>query len=37
MIAPKSPGHLVRRTFTEGTGVPSLIAIYQDFQAIQKI
>jgi len=30
MIAPKSPGHLVRRTFTEGSGVPCLIAIYQD-------
>jgi len=30
MIAPKSPGHLVRRTFKEGSGVPCLIAIYQD-------
>ncbi|AEH60394.1 ketol-acid reductoisomerase [Methanosalsum zhilinae DSM 4017] len=30
MVAPKSPGHLVRRTFKEGTGVPGLIAIYQD-------
>ena len=30
MIAPKGPGHLVRRTFTEGTGVPCLIAVYQD-------
>jgi ketol-acid reductoisomerase len=30
MIAPKSPGHLVRRTFSEGSGVPCLIAIYQD-------
>jgi ketol-acid reductoisomerase len=30
MIAPKSPGHLVRRTFLEGSGVPCLIAIYQD-------
>ena len=30
MIAPKSPGHLVRRTFTEGSGVPCLIAIHQD-------
>ncbi|MBQ1539387.1 MAG: NAD(P)-binding domain-containing protein, partial [Desulfovibrio sp.] len=27
MIAPKGPGHLVRRTFTEGGGVPDLIAI----------
>ncbi len=31
MIAPKGPGHLVRRTFTEGNGVPCLIAIQQDY------
>ncbi len=30
MIAPKSPGHLVRRTFEQGNGVPCLIAIHQD-------
>jgi ketol-acid reductoisomerase len=30
MIAPKSPGHLVRRTYTEGAGTPSLVAIHQD-------
>lgn len=30
MIAPKGPGHLVRRTYTEGGGVPCLIAIEQD-------
>ncbi|MBQ1844912.1 MAG: ketol-acid reductoisomerase [Desulfovibrio sp.] len=30
MIAPKGPGHLVRRTFTEGGGVPDLIAIQQN-------
>lgn len=30
MVAPKGPGHLVRRTYTEGKGVPSLIAVYQD-------
>jgi ketol-acid reductoisomerase len=30
MIAPKSPGHLVRRVYTEGRGVPSLIAVHQD-------
>ena len=30
MIAPKGPGHLVRRTFTEGSGVPDLIAVYQN-------
>ena len=30
MIAPKSPGHLLRRVYSEGRGVPSLIAIHQD-------
>ena len=30
MIAPKSPGHLLRRVYAEGGGVPSLIAIHQD-------
>ena len=30
MVAPKGPGHLVRRQFTEGKGVPSLIAVFQD-------
>jgi len=30
MVAPKSPGHLVRRTYTEGFGVPALIAIEQN-------
>ena len=30
MIAPKGPGHLVRRVFTEGRGVPALVAIDQD-------
>jgi ketol-acid reductoisomerase len=30
MIAPKSPGHLLRRVYAEGHGVPSLIAIHQD-------
>lgn len=30
MVAPKGPGHLVRRTYVEGQGVPALIAIYQD-------
>ncbi|EMY63286.1 ketol-acid reductoisomerase [Leptospira terpstrae] len=30
MVAPKGPGHLVRRVYTEGGGVPCLIAIYQD-------
>ncbi len=31
MIAPKGPGHLVRRTYQEGNGVPALLAIYQDY------
>jgi ketol-acid reductoisomerase len=30
MVAPKSPGHLVRRTFKDGAGVPGLIAVFQD-------
>ncbi len=30
MVAPKGPGHLVRRQFTEGNGVPGLMAIHQD-------
>lgn len=30
MVAPKGPGHLVRRTFEDGGGVPSLYAVFQD-------
>ena len=30
MVAPKSPGHLVRRTYQEGGGVPTLVAVHQD-------
>jgi ketol-acid reductoisomerase len=30
MVAPKGPGHMVRRVFTEGQGVPGLVAVYQD-------
>jgi ketol-acid reductoisomerase len=30
MIAPKAPGHRVRELFTEGVGVPALVAIHQD-------
>jgi ketol-acid reductoisomerase len=30
MIAPKSPGHLVRDMFVEGVGVPALVAVFQD-------
>ncbi|HED23676.1 MAG TPA: ketol-acid reductoisomerase [Firmicutes bacterium] len=31
MIAPKSPGHLLRRLYREGAGVPALLAVYQDY------
>jgi len=30
MIAPKGPGHLVRRTYEQGSGVPCLLAVHQD-------
>lgn len=30
LVAPKGPGHIVRRQYLEGKGVPSLIAVYQD-------
>jgi ketol-acid reductoisomerase len=30
MVAPKSPGHLVRRTYERGEGTPGLLAVYQD-------
>ena len=36
MIAPKGPGHTVRSQFTEGFGVPCLIAIYQDYSGEAK-
>lgn len=31
MVAPKSPGHLLRRMYTEGKGVPALLAVHQDY------
>jgi ketol-acid reductoisomerase len=31
MVAPKGPGHLVRRIYTQGEGVPALLAVYQDY------
>ena len=37
MVAPKGPGHIVRRQYTEGKGVPSLIAVYQGGGAAKKI
>lgn len=36
MIAPKSPGHLVRRMYQKGAGVPGLVAIQQDFSGKAK-
>ncbi len=36
MIAPKGPGHLVRRLYTQGSGVPCLIAIHQDASGTAK-
>ncbi len=36
MIAPKGPGHTVRSQYTQGRGVPSLIAIYQDYSGRAK-
>jgi ketol-acid reductoisomerase len=31
MVAPKGPGHIVRRVYEEGSGVPSLVAVHQDY------
>lgn len=36
MVAPKGPGHLVRRVFTEGGGVPCLVAVHQDASEMAK-
>lgn len=36
MIAPKSPGHLVRRVYEKGSGVPCLIAVEQDYTGTAK-
>ncbi|MGD6816760.1 ketol-acid reductoisomerase [Metabacillus sp. 84] len=36
LVAPKGPGHLVRRTYTEGAGVPALFAIQQDVSGSAK-
>jgi ketol-acid reductoisomerase len=36
MVAPKGPGHLVRRQFTEGRGVPCLMAIHQDATGVAR-
>lgn len=36
MVAPKGPGHTVRSQYLEGRGVPSLIAVYQDYSGMAK-
>ena len=36
MIAPKAPGHRVRAVFQQGNGVPSLIAVHQEYTGISK-
>jgi ketol-acid reductoisomerase len=36
MVAPKGPGHTVRSQYVEGKGVPSLIAVYQDYSGKAK-
>lgn len=36
MVAPKGPGHMVRRTYTESSGVPCLIAVQQDYSGKAK-
>ena len=36
MVAPKGPGHTVRSQYLEGKGVPSLIAVYQDYSGRAK-
>ncbi len=36
MVAPKGPGHLVRRVFVEGGGVPCLLAVHQDATEVAK-
>lgn len=36
MVAPKGPGHLVRRVYEDGKGVPALVAIHQDYTKTAK-
>ena len=36
MVAPKSPGHMVRQMYTEGAGVPGLVAVQQDYSGKAK-
>ncbi len=36
MVAPKGPGHMVRRVYEQGSGVPSLVAVYQDYSGIAR-
>ncbi len=36
LVAPKSPGHMVRRMYKEGAGVPGLVGVYQDYSGKAK-
>lgn len=36
MVAPKSPGHMVRRLYQDGKGVPGLVAVFQDYSGKAK-
>src|SRR5699024_7441228 len=36
LVAPKGPGHLVRRTYEEGAGVPALFGVFQDYSGQAK-
>ncbi|MDF9408540.1 ketol-acid reductoisomerase [Pelotomaculum isophthalicicum JI] len=36
MVAPKSPGHMVRRLYQDGKGVPALVAVFQDYSGKAK-
>ena len=36
MVAPKAPGHTVRATYTQGGGVPHLVAVYQDKSGVAR-
>jgi ketol-acid reductoisomerase len=36
MVAPKSPGHMVRRMYVDGAGVPCLVAVHQDYSGKAK-
>ena len=37
LVAPKGPGHLVRRTFVEGSAVPALFGVQQDAAQVMHV